>query len=151
MSPTVAGGWGVVLSVYLQLHNYPGPLEPIFFEPGSTCPNKDEFLLKYFLDSEQFFNITEDESSKCGTTIPYSENKATAWCFGEGSGRLFLDTYLNFAESRGANRELAKSCTISWAELYAPFTFPNPPFPDYLTAGLALGATDLPERKFFYE
>ena len=144
MSPTVAGGWGVVLLVYLQLHNYPGPLEPIFFEPGSTCPNKDEFLLKYFLDSEQFFNITEDESSKCGTTIPYSENRATAWCFGEGSGRRFLDRYLDFAESRG-NRELAEQCTFSITD-FLPL-----PFPDYLTAGLALRATDFPERKFFYE
>ena len=133
----LAGGLGVVLSVHIQLHPYPGRLETLtFLEPGSDCPKKDEFLLKYLLDSENSFGISESNSSKCGTTIPYRSRQATAFCFGQDSGRLLRDTYLNYTQ----DVVLPQNCPLFWNE-----DFPGFPDQDYLSVGEALNAIDLPE------
>lgn len=99
------GSWGVVTSMYLQLHEYL-PYERINMRYSACVADElnesqaqtwdffaQVFEIKYLLDPTSI-NVTEEESNSCGW--PMSDTSFS--CFGDGSGAKFnaaWKSYLN--------------------------------------------------------
>ncbi|KAK1745400.1 FAD-dependent oxidoreductase [Skeletonema marinoi] len=79
------GTWGVVTSVFLQLHDYL-PVTPYFFNlvpsPTEECsaiaPQFAEFKAQY-ISAPSLLNVTKEHSLACGSADTPSE----FWCYGE--------------------------------------------------------------------
>jgi hypothetical protein len=111
------GGWGVVTSMYLQLHEYL-PYERIIMKYSACVADKlDEsqaqawdlfsqaFEIKFLLDPTSI-NATEQESNACGwPTAEFSFS-----CFGEGSAAKFNDLWKDYLS---ANRQSLEDAEIS--------------------------------------
>ncbi len=111
------GGYGVVLSVYLQLHPY-AVLETVGVgtRGGYACgsgfsisdlPTEQQkalldtghrFNLLYFLDSEKSHGINKTVSNRCGA--PPAGLLPEVYCYGEGSGRSYLEAYKAYFNSQ---------------------------------------------------
>jgi len=90
------GTWGVITSMYLQLHEYM-PLERVFMRYNACVQDQlNETQAKAWNDLNQKFEIlflldptsigvTEDQSNACGWPIADSAFS----CYGEGSGTVF--------------------------------------------------------------
>jgi hypothetical protein len=98
------GTWGVVTSIYLQIHEYL-PLESILQVPTACMDTEalnesqlkaidrayQTFEIKFLLDPESL-NVTAYESSACGwptADIMFS-------CYGEGSGEVFYSAWKTY-------------------------------------------------------
>ena len=91
------GTWGVVTSVFLQLHDYlPSSPYAFNFPPSEECsaitPQYAAFRALYF-SAPSFLNVTKEQSLACGA----SDEIAFIWCYGEEdimqAWTRFLDLY----------------------------------------------------------
>ena len=115
------GTWGVVLSLYYQLHEY-FPLERVTVLPPSDSFSALEpaqqalfthtymkFEILFLLDPESV-GVTPKESNLCGSPAPGS----SLHCYGEGSGKTFDVAWRRYVNE--SNRE-------SWLESGIPASF----------------------------
>lgn len=97
------GTWGVVLSVYLQLHDYvPYERVQLFSDtclteiPSATELQTMEYVytkfLLYLLLDPKTLNMTEDHSNACGW--PPQDDAIS--CYGDGSGQLVADYWKGY-------------------------------------------------------
>lgn len=97
------GTWGIVLSVYLQLHSYlpyerVEVISPDCFSDVATISElqalesvRTKFLINLLLDP-QTLNMTEDESNACG----WPPEDSALSCYGEGSAQLVADSWRRY-------------------------------------------------------
>jgi len=93
------GTWGVVTSMYLQLHEY----RPLEFVGVSKCTTVFApeirliflgFMLDYMLDPTAI-GVSEEESNSCGTP-----GGLPIYCYGEGTGQKFILEWKSYLEFR---------------------------------------------------
>merc|ERR1740139_429774 len=100
------GTWGIVLSVYLQLHDYvPFVKVMVSDECHSTMYDSPdtsllrltaEFAIDYFLDPEASLNISRDQSNECG--LATGINIGNFYCFPKdpAGGEKLISLYQDF-------------------------------------------------------
>jgi len=101
------GTWGIVTSIYLQLHDYlpleyfPFPTSPdligVLFQYFCSIPAEEvtegieELAIRFFYDymlDPSSLGVSEAESTACG-----SPDVSSLFCYGEGMGRKFASTW----------------------------------------------------------
>lgn len=95
------GTWGVVTSIYLQLHDY-RPMEWVAWPYHGSClqwtPDITKlliiFLLDYFLNPA-LFGVSQEESNACGTAPDL-----IVFCYGEGTGTKLASTWKSYLQNQ---------------------------------------------------
>ncbi len=124
------GTWGVVTSVYLQLHDIL-PFNYYLFGSGmeeecsAIAPSFKQFQARYFM-APALLNVTKEKSLACS-----SSDDGNMMCFGEDD---VAQAWTKFLELNNSTDPIASSCLVKSAD-----TVDDPPksFPELMIASTA--------------
>mmetsp|Transcript_30757 Transcript_30757/g.52235 ORF Transcript_30757/g.52235 Transcript_30757/m.52235 type:complete len:746 (-) Transcript_30757:192-2429(-) len=120
------GTWGVVTSVYLQLHDYLPFKSYLFNNPPfrtekctAIFPQFAEFVAHY-MSAPSLLNVTKERSHACGSPDP----RAGIYCHGEED---VMQAWTRFLDLNNSTDPANVACLFSSDKLASHYNLPAPP------------------------